>query len=66
MLDVFNLIGVKGFIVVDCVEMCEVGVVVWDVVVDLFLFWFVFGFGKDILDGLIELGLMFVEMGDEL
>lgn len=65
-LDALNSIGAKGFIAADRVETREVGVAARDVAADLFSLRFVFGLGRDIPDGLIELGPMLAEMGDEL
>ncbi len=65
-LDALNSIGAKGFVVADRVETRDVGIAARDVAADLFSLRFVFGLGKDIPDGLIELGPMLAEMGDEL
>ncbi len=65
-LDALNSIGAKGFIAADRVETRDVGVAARDVAADLFSLRFVFGLGRDIPDGLIELGPMLAEMGDEL
>ncbi|KZM49739.1 class I adenylate-forming enzyme family protein [Labrenzia sp. OB1] len=61
-----NSIGAKGFIAADRVETRDVGVAARDVAGDLFSLRFVFGLGKNIPDGLIELGPMLAEMGDGL
>ncbi|WP_305985630.1 class I adenylate-forming enzyme family protein [Roseibium sp. MMSF_3544] len=65
-LEALNSIGAKGFIAADRVETRDVGIAARDVAADLFALRFVFGLGKDIPDGLIELGPMLTEMGDEL
>ncbi|MEO9529569.1 class I adenylate-forming enzyme family protein [Roseibium sp.] len=65
-LEALNSIGAKGFIAADRVETRDVGSAARDVAADLFSLRFVFGLGKDIPDGLIELGPMLAEMGDEL
>jgi|GEM_PF-303279 len=64
--DALNSIGAKGFIAADRVETRDVGTAARDVAADLFSLRFVFGLGKDVPDGLIELGPMLAEMGDEL
>ncbi|WP_428641475.1 AMP-binding protein [Roseibium sp.] len=64
-LEALNSIGAKGFIAADRVETRDVGSAARDVAADLFSLRFVFGLGKDIPDGLIELGPMLKEMGDE-
>ncbi|MEJ8475937.1 class I adenylate-forming enzyme family protein [Roseibium algae] len=61
-----NSIGAKGFIAADRVETRMVGADARDVAGDLFSLRFVFGLGTDIPDGLIELGPMLAEMGDDL
>ncbi|MEP3047767.1 MAG: class I adenylate-forming enzyme family protein [Roseibium sp.] len=65
-LEALNSIGAKGFIAADRVETRDVGVAARDVAADLFSLRFVFGLGKNIPDGLIELGPMLDEMGDDL
>lgn len=65
-LEALNSIGAKGFIAADRVETREVGVAARDVAADLFSLRFVFGLGKDVPDGLIELGPMLAEMGKDL
>ena len=65
-LEALNSIGAKGFIAADRIETRDVGTAARDVAGDLFSLRFVFGLGKDIPDGLIELGPMLAEMGDEL
>ncbi|POF29475.1 AMP-binding protein [Roseibium marinum] len=65
-LEALNSIGAKGFIAADRVETRDVGVAARDVAADLFSLRFVFGLGKDIPDGLIELGPMLAEMGEGL
>ncbi|MEP1930357.1 MAG: class I adenylate-forming enzyme family protein [Roseibium sp.] len=65
-LEALNSIGAKGFIAADRVETREVGVAARDVAADLFSLRFVFGLGKNIPDGLIELGPMLEEMGNDL
>ncbi|GAA0781435.1 acid--CoA ligase [Roseibium denhamense] len=65
-LEALNSIGAKGFIAADRVETRDVGAAARDVAADLFSLRFVFGLGKDIPDGLIELGPMLAEMGDDL
>ncbi|GAB2188114.1 AMP-binding protein [Roseibium sp. LAB1] len=65
-LEALNSIGAKGFIAADRVETRDVGIAARDVAADLFSLRFVFGLGKDIPDGLIELGPMLAEMGEEL
>ncbi|WP_417683855.1 AMP-binding protein [Roseibium sp.] len=61
-----NSVGAKGFIAADRVETRMVGTAARDVAADLFSLRFVFGLGKDIPDGLIELAPMLAEMGDSL
>ncbi|WP_269582124.1 AMP-binding protein [Roseibium sp. Sym1] len=65
-LEALNSIGAKGFVAADRVETRDVGVAARDVAADLFSLRFVFGLGKDVPDGLIELGPMLAEMGNEL
>lgn len=65
-LEALNSIGAKGFIAADRVETRDVGIAARDVAADLFSLRFVFGLGKDIPDGLIELGPMLAEMGEDL
>ncbi|CTQ62370.1 AMP-binding protein [Roseibium album] len=65
-LEALNSIGAKGFIAADRVETRDVGTAARDVAADLFSLRFVFGLGKDVPDGLIELGPMLAEMGDGL
>ncbi|MEP4032300.1 class I adenylate-forming enzyme family protein [Roseibium polysiphoniae] len=65
-LEALNSIGAKGFIAADRVETRMVGADARDVAADLFSLRFVFGLGKDVPDGLIELGPMLAEMGDGL
>jgi len=65
-LEALNSIGAKGFIAADRVETRDVGTAARDVAAELFSLRFVFGLGKDIPDGLIELGPMLAEMGDTL
>jgi len=65
-LEALNSIGAKGFIAADRVETRDVGVAARDVAADLFSLRFVFGLGKDVPDGLIELGPMLAEMGSDL
>ncbi|PVB62814.1 class I adenylate-forming enzyme family protein [Labrenzia sp. 011] len=65
-LEALNSIGAKGFIAADRVETREVGIAARDVAADLFSLRFVFGLGKDIPDGLIELGPMLAEMAGDL
>jgi mycobactin salicyl-AMP ligase len=65
-LDALNSIGAKGLIAADRIETRDVGTAARDVAAELFSLRFVFGLGKDIPDGLIELGPMLAEMGDEL
>ena len=65
-LEALNSIGAKGFIAADRVETRDVGAAARDVAADLFSLRFVFGLGKDVPDGLIELGPMLDEMGDDL
>jgi mycobactin salicyl-AMP ligase len=65
-LEALNSIGAKGFIAADRVETRDVGTAARDIAADLFALRFVFGLGKDIPDGLIELGPMLKEMGDDL
>ncbi|MHA7772801.1 AMP-binding protein [Roseibium sp. M-1] len=65
-LEALNSIGAKGFIAADRVETRDVGTAARDVAAELFSLRFVFGLGKDIPDGLIELGPMLAEMGDAL
>lgn len=65
-LKALNSVGAKGFVAADRVETRMVGSAARDVAADLFSLRFVFGLGKDIPDGLIELGPMLAEMGDEL
>ncbi len=64
-LEALNSIGAKGFIAADRIETRDVGSAARDVAADLFSLRFVFGLGKDIPDGLIELGPMLAEMGDD-
>jgi len=65
-LEALNSISAKGFIAADRVETRDVGVAAREVAGDLFSLRFVFGLGKDVPDGLIELGPMLAEMGSEL
>ncbi|WP_346897246.1 class I adenylate-forming enzyme family protein [uncultured Roseibium sp.] len=65
-LEALNSVGAKGFIAADRIETRNVGAAARDVAADLFSLRFVFGLGKDIPDGLIELGPMLAEMGDDL
>ena len=65
-LEALNSIGAKGFIAADRVETRDVGTAARDVAADLFSLRFVFGLGKDIPDGLIELAPMLAEMGEDL
>ncbi|MES0808874.1 class I adenylate-forming enzyme family protein [Roseibium sp. SCPC15] len=65
-LEALNSIGAKGFIAADRVETRDVGSAARDVAADLFSLRFVFGLGKDIPDGLIELAPMLAEMGNDL
>ncbi|MDN3719333.1 AMP-binding protein [Roseibium salinum] len=65
-LEALNSIGAKGFIAADRVETRNVATAARDVAADLFSLRFVFGLGKDIPDGLIELGPMLAEMGEGL
>ncbi len=64
--EALNSIGAKGFIAADRVETRDIGLAARDVAADLFSLRFVFGLGKDVPDGLIELGPMLNEMGDDL
>ncbi|WP_430930973.1 hypothetical protein, partial [Robiginitalea biformata] len=57
-LDALNSIGAKGLIAADRIETRDVGTAARDVAAELFSLRFVFGLGKDIPDGLIELGPM--------
>jgi len=65
-LEALNSVGAKGFIAADRIETRNVGAAARDVAADLFSLRFVFGLGKDVPDGLIELGPMLAEMGDDL
>lgn len=65
-LDALNSIGAKGLIAADRIETRDVGSAARDVAAELFSLRFVFGLGKDVPDGLIELGPMLAEMGDDL
>lgn len=65
-LDALNSIGAKGFIAADRIETRNVGETARDVAADLFSLRFVFGLGKDIPDGLIDLAPMLAEMGEDL
>ncbi len=65
-LDALNSIGAKGFIAADRIETRRVGETARDVAANLFSLRFVFGLGSDIPDGLIDLGPMLAEMGEEL
>ncbi|MEO0976932.1 MAG: class I adenylate-forming enzyme family protein [Pseudomonadota bacterium] len=65
-LEALNSIGAKGFIAADRIETRDVGTAARDVAGDLFALRFVFGLGKDVPDGLIELAPMLAEMGDGL
>lgn len=65
-LDALNAIGAKGLIAADRVETRQVAKSARDVAAELFSLRFVFGLGKDIPDGLIKLGPMLAEMGDDL
>lgn len=65
-LEALNSIGAKGFVAADRVETRMVGTAARDVAADLFSLRFVFGLGKDVPDGLIELAPMLAEMGDDL
>ncbi|MBN9670585.1 class I adenylate-forming enzyme family protein [Roseibium aggregatum] len=64
-LEALNSVGAKGLIAADRIETRNVGAAARDVAADLFSLRFVFGLGKDIPDGLIELGPMLAEMGDD-
>ncbi|QDG77658.1 class I adenylate-forming enzyme family protein [Labrenzia sp. PHM005] len=64
--DALNSIGAKGLIAADRIETRDVGTAARDVAAELFSLRFVFGLGKDVPDGLIELGPMLAEMGDDL
>ncbi|MFD1694296.1 AMP-binding protein [Roseibium aestuarii] len=61
-----NSIGAKGFVAADRVETRMVANAARDVAADLFSLRFVFGLGHEIPDGLIELGAMLEEAGDDL
>ncbi|MBO0344422.1 acyl--CoA ligase [Roseibium sp. CAU 1637] len=61
-----NSIGAKGFVAADRVETRMVGNDARDVAAELFSLRFVFGLGKEVPDGLIELGTMLAEIGDDL
>ncbi|WP_298963004.1 class I adenylate-forming enzyme family protein [uncultured Roseibium sp.] len=65
-LEALNSIGAKGFVAADRVETRDVGVAARDVAADLFSLRFVFGLGKDVPDGLIELGPLLRDMADDL
>lgn len=65
-LEALNSLGAKGFIAADRVETRDVGTAARDIAADLFSLRFVFGLGSNIPDGLIELGPMLAEMGDDL
>lgn len=64
--EALNSVGAKGFIAADRIETRNVGIAARDAAADLFSLRFVFGLGKDVPDGLIELAPMLAEMGDEL
>ncbi|MET1415613.1 class I adenylate-forming enzyme family protein [Roseibium sp. HPY-6] len=64
--EALNSIGAKGFIAADRIETRDVGTAARDVAADLFSLRFVFGLGKEVPDGLIELAPMLAEMGDDL
>ncbi|NBN62187.1 AMP-binding protein [Pannonibacter tanglangensis] len=65
-LDALNRLGAKGLIAQDRLETRQTGFAARDVAAELFSLRFVFGLGKDIPDGLIDLGPMLAEMGDGL
>lgn len=64
--EALNSIGAKGFIAADRIETRDVGTAARDVAADLFSLRFVFGLGKEVPDGLIELAPMLAEMGEDL
>ncbi|ADZ70660.1 AMP-binding protein [Polymorphum gilvum] len=65
-LEALNRIGAKGLVAADRLETRQMGHAARDVAAELFSLRFVFGLGKEIPDGLIELGPMLAEMGDGL
>ncbi|GGB45251.1 hypothetical protein GCM10011316_16610 [Roseibium aquae] len=65
-LDALNGVGAKGLIAADRIETRQVATSARDIAAELFGLRFVFGLGKDIPDGLIELGPVIAEMGDDL
>lgn len=65
-LEALNSLGAKGLVAADRLETRQVGHAARDVAAELFSLRFVFGLGKDIPDGLIELGPVLAEMGDDM
>jgi len=65
-LESLNSIGAKALISADRVETRSIADAARDIAAELFSLRFVFGLGKDIPDGLIELGPMLEEMGDDI
>ncbi|WP_106754238.1 AMP-binding protein [Pannonibacter carbonis] len=65
-LDAMNRLGAKGLVAADRLETRDTGFAARDVAAELFSLRFVFGLGKDVPDGLIDLGPMLAEMGDGL
>lgn len=65
-LSALNSIGAKGFIAADRVETRMMAHAARDVAGELFSLRFVFGLGHELPDGLVELGPMLEEMGNDL
>lgn len=65
-LESLNQVGAKALVSADRLETRAIAETARDVAAELFSLRFVFGLGKDIPDGLIDLGPMLQEMGDEL
>ena len=65
-LEAMNRLGAKGLVAADRLETRDTGFAARDVAAELFSLRFVFGLGKDVPDGLIDLGPMLAEMGDGL
>jgi len=65
-LEALNGIGAKGLIAADRIETRQVASSARDIAAELFGLRFVFGLGKDIPDGLIELAPVIAEMSDEM
>lgn len=66
LLAALNKVGAKGLVAADRIETRKTGITARDAAADVFSLRFVFGLGKEIPDGLIELEPMLAEMGDEL